>query len=156
MEQRVRPKGFFARLTACIAVGGLGMAIIMCFLIGFGLNSVVGKEAVYICLFLQALNLLVLHLQERTMLRKELAPVPSKRMRILRKIFVCFWSSGALLLLLSLGLVVFGLPMGEFWVKLTCYAGTAFALLGWFGQLIAFQRLKQSALVQMQRQGAHA
>ena len=51
-------------ITTCLAAGGIGTVIIFCFLIGFGLNTMVGKEALYIGAGLLLINLIVIWRRE--------------------------------------------------------------------------------------------
>ena len=50
----MKDKDLLLRLTFCLAVGGLGTVAVMCLFVGFGFSTVIGKEAVYLCLVLQA------------------------------------------------------------------------------------------------------
>ena len=43
-------------LTGCLAVGGAGMFLIMSVLIGFGVSTLIGREAMYLCLLLELVN----------------------------------------------------------------------------------------------------
>lgn len=52
-------------LTGCLAAGGAGMFLIMSVLIGFGVSTLIGREAMYLCLLLELVNLLVLHARAR-------------------------------------------------------------------------------------------
>ena len=45
------------RLTTCLALGGTLTTLWICAVIGFGLHTTVGKEALYLWLVLQALQL---------------------------------------------------------------------------------------------------
>lgn len=146
MEQRPQLKNALVRLTGCLALGGAGMLFIMSVLIGFGVSTVVGREALYICLLLQTCNLAAVFSRGQTLLHTGLAPTPSKKMQLLRRLCGGLWIVGALLLLLSLALILFRLPMANFWVKLTCYCGIVMAMAGWVGSLAAYQRLYHSAL----------
>ena len=40
-------------LTGCLAAGGAGMFLIMSVLIGFGVSTLIGREAMYLCLLLE-------------------------------------------------------------------------------------------------------
>ena len=46
-------------LTGCLAAGGAGMFLIMSVLIGFGVSTLIGREAMYLCLLLELVNLLL-------------------------------------------------------------------------------------------------
>ena len=71
-------------LTGCLAAGGAGMFLIMSVLIGFGVSTLIGREAMYLCLLLELVNLLVLHARAGALLRSGKAPQPSPKMRLLR------------------------------------------------------------------------
>ena len=107
-------------ITSCLAFGGLGMAVIMCFLIGFGLNTVVGKEAIYTAFALQGLNLLTLHRQGREKSRAT-------------GVFLWIWVCGAVLLLTALVLGLFRLGFVSPWVRWPCLGGTILLPVGWLG-----------------------
>lgn len=132
--------------TLCLGFGGCGAVIIICFLIGFGLDTFVGKEALYICFGLQALNLTLIRLRERK-LRQEHTPAPSKRMLRLHSVFAWLWRAGALLLTIALLLGIFGVSFGDFWVRYPCMIGAAFTFLGWLGAVVSYHRRRQASLV---------
>lgn len=119
-----------ATVSLCVAIGGLGTVIIMCWLIGFGFHTTVGKEALYVCFALQSLNLLCMRLQQ-----KEDA-APSREQRLCNCSLGLVWLAGATMLLVSLVLILFGVSKGNFWVKTTCIAGFVAAQLGWLGLLL--------------------
>ena len=73
-------------LTGCLAAGGAGMFLIMSVLIGFGVSTLIGREAMYLCLLLELVNLLVLHARAGALLRSGKAPQPSPKMRLLRRV----------------------------------------------------------------------
>ncbi len=135
----------------CLAFGGLGSVVIFCFLIGFGFNTFVGKEALYICFALQTLNLSVIRIRERR-LHQGAAPQPSRQMRRFRQIFSWCWRVSAVLLLVSLAAALLGRPYGSFWVRYPCLIGAIFAPIGWFGCLIAFHRRRQAGLYAQNQQ----
>ena len=108
-------------LTGCLAAGGAGMFLIMSVLIGFGVSTLIGREAMYLCLLLELVNLLVLHARAGALLRSGKAPQPSPKMRLLRRVSGIGWLTGAVLLVGSLVLLLFGLPLANIWVKLAAY-----------------------------------
>lgn len=134
-----------ALVFTCLGFGGLGMAIIMCLLIGFGFHTTVGKEALYTAFVLQALNLAVARWREIRFLKGRAAPTPSKKMRRLRLVATWLWCAGAVFLVASLILAVCGMHFGNFWVKLPCTFGAILAPLGWLGLLVCFRRRRQAA-----------
>lgn len=89
-------------LTGCLAAGGAGMFLIMSVLIGFGVSTLIGREAMYLCLLLELVNLLVLHARAGALLRSGKAPQPSPKMRLLRRVSGIGWLTGAVLLVGSL------------------------------------------------------
>ena len=92
-------------LTGCLAAGGAGMFLIMSVLIGFGVSTLIGREAMYLCLLLELINLLVLHARAGALLRSGKAPQPSPKMRLLRRVSGIGWLTGAVLLVGSLALL---------------------------------------------------
>ena len=135
-------------LTGCLAAGGAGMFLIMSVLIGFGVSTLIGREAMYLCLLLELVNLLVLHARAGALLRSGKAPQPSPKMRLLRRVSGIGWLTGAVLLVGSLALLLFGLPLANIWVKLAAYM-----MLSWAGCLIVFRRLRMSAAACAQEKG---
>lgn len=132
-------------ITVCLAFGGVGAAFIFCFLIGFGLHTFVGKEALYTAFGLQALNLLVIRVRERQ-LRQTGAPAASVKMRRVHLCFALLWRIGAACLLLSIVLAVCGVGYGSLWVRIPCIVGTVLTPIGWLGALASFYRRRQAAL----------
>lgn len=135
-----------ALISTCLACGGVGMEIIMCLFIGFGFHTVIGKEALYTALVLQALNLAVGKSRERRFLKSHAAPVTSKKMSRLRLVFTCVWCAAIALLLFSLLLAICGTYLGSFWVKIPCTIGAILSPIGWLGLLACFHRKRQAAL----------
>lgn len=124
------------RILTCLALGGMVMALWLCVLIGFGIHTTVGKEALYLCLLLQGPQLTVAALR----LRREKAAL-GKVLRQLLCLFGCLWCGGAALLLFSLGMALAGLSYGSVWVSLPCLIGMICAALGWVGHLVCLWRL---------------
>ena len=125
------------------------MFLIMSVLIGFGVSTLIGREAMYLCLLLELINLLVLHARAGALLRSGKAPQPSPKMRLLRRVS----GIGAVLLVGSLALLLFGLPLANIWVKLAAYIGVPVMMLSWAGCLIVFRRLRMSAAACAQEKG---
>lgn len=140
-------------LTGCLAAGGAGMFLIMSVLIGFGVSTLIGRKAMYLCLLLELINLLVLHARAGALLRSGKAPQPSPKMRLLRRVSGFGWLTGAVLLVGSLALLLFGLPLANIWVKLAAYIGVPVMMLSWAGCLIVFRRLRMSAAACAQEKG---
>ena len=126
-------------LTGCLAAGGAGMFLIMSVLIGFGVSTLIGREAMYLCLLLELINLLVLHARAGALLRSGKAPQPSPKMRLLRRVSGIGWLTGAVLLVGSLVLLLFGLPLANIWVKLAAYIGVPVMMLSWAVQPLPLQ-----------------
>lgn len=124
------------RILTCLALGGMVMALWLCVLIGFGIHTTVGKEALYLCLLLQVPQLTVAALR----LRREKAAL-GKALRQLLCLFGCLWCGGAALLLFSLGMALAGLSYGSVWVSLPCLIGMICAALAWVGHLVCLWRL---------------
>ena len=74
-------------------------------------------------------------------------------MRLLRRVSGIGWLTGAVLLVGSLALLLFGLPLANIWVKLAAYIGVPVMMLSWAGCLIVFRRLRMSAAAYAQEKG---
>lgn len=133
-------------ISTCLAVGGLAMALFMCLYVDFGIHSTVGKIALYIAFLLQAVNVLMAYLRIRALVRGG-APTPSCGMRRFFGLFLWIWGLGALLLVASLVLLLFGMDAANPWVKYTCIAGVCVSPVGWLGILTACRRRAQAAAV---------
>lgn len=129
------------RISTCLALGGMVMALWLCVLIGFGIHTTVGKEALYLCLLLQVPQLVAAALR----LRRENV---GKALRRLLRLFGCLWCGGAAVLLFSLGMALAGLSYGSIWVSLPCLIGTICAALGWVGQLVCLWHLLRAKELQ--------
>lgn len=145
-KQKLPPRDWAILATVCLSFGGIGAVFIMCFLIGFGLHTVIGKEALYTAFGLQSVNLAVIRLRERQ-LRQQNAPAPSLKMRRFHRIFAWCWRIGAAALLLSLVLALCGMGFGSLWVRIPCIIGTVLTPIGWLGALASFHRRRQAALM---------
>lgn len=133
-------------ISACLALGGLVMALFMCLYVDFGIHSTVGKLALYIAFSLQAVNILLARLRMRTLVQKG-APAPSRGMRRFLLVFLWIWRLGAFLILLSAVLTIVGMDYSDPWVRYTCLAGVCLTPLGWLGILAACRRRAQAAAV---------
>ncbi len=123
------------RLTTCLALGGTLTTLWICAVIGFGLHTTVGKEALYLWLVLQALQLSAAALR----LRRG-GVVLARRLRLALRGLLCLWCGGAAALLASLGAALAGLSYGSIWVSLPCTLGTIAISAGWAGQLFCLWR----------------
>ena len=132
-------------LSVCMAFGGIGNVIVMCFLIGFGFHTFVGKEALYIAFALQAISILVSAQSERRRASGAVKHTPSKKMHRFRLISFGIWALGALALLVSLALCIAGVRFVNEWVQITCIVGAILTPIGWLGLLMASHR-RQTAL----------
>ncbi len=132
-------------LSVCLAFGGIGNVIVMCFLIGFGFHTFVGKEALYIAFALQVFSILVSAQSERRTASGAVKHTPSKKMHRFRLISFSIWALGALALLVSLGMCIAGVRFVNEWVKLLCVGGAILTPIGWIGLLMASHR-RQTAL----------
>lgn len=131
-------------ISIFLALGGNGMMIIFCGLIGFGLHSILGKLALYISFALQAVNLLIIACRRRTITKSLTQPHPtSKKMRRFHGVFLGLWIIGAAALLFSLAMNLFGLSMADAWVMYPCLIGSIVVPIGWLGILASFHRRKQ-------------
>lgn len=114
-------------ISTCLAAGAVVMAVIFCLLIRFGLNTMVGKEAIYTAFAFQSLNLAIL-------CRAKGKKGPASR--------VCFWVwvCGGVFLLTALVLGILRLGFVSPWVRWPCLIGTVLAGAGWLGCLITADR----------------
>ena len=142
----MKKRDWLLRLTLCLAVGGLGMAGIMCLFVGFGFSTVIGKEAVFLYWLLQCANVIVMRIRESSLLRSAQAPAPSKRMRILRLSTAWLWRLGSITLLASMVFALCGMLLSSLLVVLTCWIGFFATLIGWLGRLMTFHRVRQSSM----------
>lgn len=149
-------KDWPARVTACLACGGVLMALILCLFIGFGLNTDVGREALYIAVLMQAANVAVIRLHERKIAKVKAFPPSSRKMTVVRLSALNLWRVGAICLLLSVFLTLFGVSLADLWVKLTCWVGSALLFLGWSGILICYHRRHQAAIAYARELGLSA
>lgn len=142
-------RDWLLRLTLCFAVGGLGMAAIMCLFVGFGFSTAIGREAVYLYFLLQTLNITAMRVREYALLRSAQAPNPSRRMRLVRQGAAWLWRFGAVTLLGSAVLLLLdllGIFSNYFWLQLCCWVGFFATLVGWLLRLMTFYRLRQSSI----------
>lgn len=119
-------------ITTCLAFGGLSTALIMCLLIGFGLNTYVGKEALYLAAGLLLMNYLFVAYRDRAL----------KKTTLHRVIAISFFAAESLLAE-ALLLGICGVSFGSLWVKLPCLIGSCALPLSWGGRLLLHFR-KQS------------
>lgn len=137
----VRYYDLAVKLTVCLCFGSIAMAVLMCFCIGFGLHSTVGKEALYLCRVILGASLWLCLRRERVLeQRLEQLPPRAKPMRVLRVLALGLWGLSTVLLLLSLVLAICRLGYGSFWVKYPCAIGAAAMPAGWLGLMVCFRR----------------
>lgn len=151
MKSTIQRRDWVFLITVCLAFGGMGAAFILCFLIGFGLHTFVGKEALYTAFGLQTLNLIVLRVRERR-LRREGAPAAAPKMRRVHLCFAWCWRIGAACLLLSLLLAICGTSFGSLWVRIPCVVGTILTPICWLGALASYHRRRQAFLTVQEKQ----
>ncbi len=139
-------RNILLRLFICLALGGLVTVGIICFLIGFGVHSPVGKYALYTALFLQSLCLWVNRLTDRSYERINTAYTPSRKMRRFRLIAELLWIAGAALLLGALLLILLGMNPTAPWARRLTILGILLCPPGWLGLLAASQRKRTATL----------
>lgn len=120
-------------ITTCMAVGGIFTVLFLCVFVGFGLNSLVGKEALYVCLSLNAVNVVALLLRRRQLPRKAHA---SRLLRLLDALALPVWCAGTAALLFALVAGLCGAQFGSASVYYPCLIGTILVPIGWLGILI--------------------
>lgn len=144
MKAQLPRRDWAVIFTTCLAFGGVG-AVFACICSGDGIHSLIGKEALYLCLALQIANLVVVRLRERR-LRESDVPQPSVKMQRFHAISAWVWRAGVLLLLASLVAALCGLELRSAGVYYPCLFGTTLTPLGWLGVLAAFSRRRQAGL----------
>lgn len=128
------------KLTACLTLGGFAATLIMCFFIGFGFDSTVGKEALYVFLFLESINVLTVFLGGRRLRKRADVPAEATKMRRFRRIAAGLWLFGAAAMLFSLVLVLLGRRYGDLLVLLPCHGGLLLTWLTWPAILMSYHR----------------
>lgn len=142
MKNEARPWDWAVLCSTCVACGSVLMVVFMCLLVGFGLNTTVGKEALYVCLVLNIVNVGVIRAREQS-LKKTWEF--SQRMRSLHLLAAWVWRAGAVLLLFALIMGLCGTAYSAPWVYYPCLFGTIFLPLGWLGILTSFSRRRLGA-----------
>lgn len=126
-------------ITTCMAVGGIFTALFLCVFVDFGLNSLVGKEALYVCLVLNAANVFTLYLRRR----RSGKPARSTRLQAaLSRLAPPLWCAGVALLLFALIAGLCGVGFGEALVYYPCLFGTLLVPLAWLGIVISYCETK--------------
>ena len=133
-------------IPVCLAFGGLGNILVMCILIGFGFHTVVGKQAIYVALALEAFSLLACSRHEYRLEKEHPNYAVGEKIRRFRRICGILWLSGAGTLLLSLALILCGLRMTNIWVRIPCIAGLIVAPIGWIGLLLSYHHRQEALL----------
>jgi hypothetical protein len=134
-------------LSLCLAFGGIGTVGVICFFIGFGLHSLVGKYAIYTAFFLEVMSLVADRLANKGYVRLQNQYSPSRKMKQIRLYSTVLWLLGAVALLLSLALILFGMGMARPLPRFLCVTGCVLAPTGWMGILIASHRQRQALQV---------
>lgn len=135
------------RIATCVAMGGILTVGIICLFVGFGFNTVVGREAVYLSgLFLMA-NVLLMQCREHRLTREKVFPPMSRGMHRYCAVVNCGWTLGVLLLLSSGVLLLCGVGLANFWSSFTVISGYVLTLLGWAGNQMAYHRRCTAAMV---------
>ncbi len=132
----MKPHNLPLKLSVCLALGGMVTIGIICFLIGFGFHSPVGKYALYTALFLQGVCLLVNHLTDRSYSGLHVAYTPSFKMRRFRRTAQLLWTIGSALLLAALLLMLLGMAPTDSAVRYLTIIGLPLCPLGWLGLLM--------------------
>ena len=143
------------KLSVCMAIGGFITIIVICFLIGFGFHSTVGKYALGTALFLQWLSLVVDHFTHGPRLAEDCPYTPAKKMTHFRLIVIVIWLLGSCMQLASLGMILFGMTSTNLWVRILCIAGFCLSPLGWAGILLASHRRRTAGEVILARKTAN-
>lgn len=135
------------RVASCVAMGGILTVGIICLFVGFGFNTVVGREAVYLSGLFLIINVLLTQCRERRLVRQKVFPPMSGGMHRFCAVVNCGWILGVLLLLSSGALLLCGVGLANFWSSFTVISGYVLALLGWAGNLMAYHRRRMAAMV---------
>ena len=133
-------------IPVCLAFGGLGNILIMCILIGFGFHTVVGKQAIYVALALEALSLLACACHEHRLEKEHPNYAAGAKILRFRRICGVIWFAGVGALLISLALILFGLRMTNIWVRIPCIMGLILAPVGWIGLLLSYHHRQEALL----------
>lgn len=131
-------------ISICLAAGGLVTVGIICFFIGFGIHSPVGKYALYTALFLQALCLGVNHITDRPYVRGNTAYTPSRKMVRFFRAAEFLWITGTALQIGALVLILLGMEPTDTWVRHLTLPGILMSPLGCAGILISSHRRRSA------------
>ncbi len=142
----MKKRNWSVLIPVCLAFGGLGNIIVMCVLIGFGIHTTVGKEAIYVALALECISLLACSRWERRLKTAHPNYIAGEKIRRFRRICGMLWLLGAGLLMLSLILALCGLRMTGLWVRIPCIAGLILAPIGWIGLLLSYHHRQEALL----------
>ena len=137
------------KLSVCLALGGMVTVGIICFLIGFGIHSPVGKYALYTALFLQSVCLLVNRIAERPYRSSHASYTPSPKMVRFHLTAELLWTLGAILLLGALLLILLGMAPADLWIRRLTVCGILLSPIGWLGLLIASYRRRTAVESQL-------
>ena len=142
----MKKRNWSVLIPVCLAFGGLGNIIVMCVLIGFGIHTTVGKEAIYVALALECISLLACSRWERRLETAHPNYIAGEKIRRFRRICGLIWLFGAGLLLIALILALCGLRMTGLWVRIPCIAGLILAPIGWIGLLLSYHHRQEALL----------
>ena len=131
-------------ISVCLAAGGLVTVGIICFFIGFGIHSPVGKYALYTALFLQALCLGINHITDRPYVRGNTAYTPSRKMMRFSHTAQILWIIGTALQLGALVLILLGMDPTDPWVRYLTLPGVLMTPPGCGGILLSSHRRRSA------------
>ncbi len=132
------------QISVCLATGGLVTVGIICFFIGFGIHSPVGKYALYTALFLQALCLVVNRIVDRPYIRGNTAYTPSRKMVRFALTAESLWIIGVALQLGTLLLILLGMEPTDPWVRHLTLPGILMTPPGCAGILLSSHRRRSA------------
>ena len=142
----MRKRNLAVLIPVCLAFGGLGNILVMCILIGFGIHTTVGTEAIYVALALEFVSLLACSRQERGLEGEHPHYVAGEKIRRFRRICGMLWLLGAGLLLIALILALCGVRTTSLWVRIPTIAGLVFTPIGWIGLLLSYHHRHEALL----------
>lgn len=136
-------------VAVCFAAGGIGMLLVVCLFIGFGVHTAAGSEALYISFALQAISLILIRLRERRL--QALPPATSQKMQRVRLICAWAWRVFALAMMAPLLLWgIFHISPAIPWLKVPCLIGVFGLPVSWLGVLGCYHR-RQLAVRSMEK-----
>ena len=121
--------------------------LVICLILGFGVHTFWGLLTIYGSLVLQVLNLLVLLLRRRSVLKHYSVPPPSRKMRNFRNISILCWCLSAAMLLAAIPLDLLWLGASHpavIWLRIP---GAILSPLSWGGLFASYYRRRQAAIL---------